>query len=286
MSCGLTLRFDRKLVGVGHDQHDRVAGGDDAADSVHRGLKHHAVLRRADVDALELVLGGDLALDEFADLAVDLARLLGDLAAQIAVDLDDLQLGFGDLAGGLRGLRDQLPGFAIEPRRLALKFGQLGERHKLVLPEISTPAASRLISWICFSLESFCAWKPRISSLSCSMRWRKLRLLPDARAAAQLEQLALAIHDAGDIGIVGLRQQLGRKLHAVGAVALALQPRLARGKLVRPLVTMARLARVTVSSRRTRICPAFTWSPSCTSNSPTMPPVGCCTFFTLESTTI
>ena len=51
------------------------------------GLEHHAVLRRADFDALELVFGGDFALDELADLAVDLARLLGHLAAQIAVDL-------------------------------------------------------------------------------------------------------------------------------------------------------------------------------------------------------
>ena len=59
----------------------------------------------------------------------------------------------------------------------------------------------------------------------------QLRLLADARAAAQLEQLALAIHDAGNIGIVGLRQQIRRKLDAVGTVALAFQPRLARGKL-------------------------------------------------------
>jgi len=59
---------------------------------MHRRLEHEAVLRRADVDALELVLGGDLALDEFADLAVDLAQLLGDLAGGVLVDLNDLQL--------------------------------------------------------------------------------------------------------------------------------------------------------------------------------------------------
>ena len=44
------------------------AGGDDAADRVHGELMDDAVLRRADVDALELVLGRDLALDELADL--------------------------------------------------------------------------------------------------------------------------------------------------------------------------------------------------------------------------
>jgi hypothetical protein len=39
-----------------------------------------AVLRRPDVGALELILRGHLALDVFADLAVDLAQLLGDVA--------------------------------------------------------------------------------------------------------------------------------------------------------------------------------------------------------------
>src|SRR3954452_20954144 len=48
---------------------------------------------------------------------------------------------------------------------------------------------------------------------------------------------------------------------------------------------MARLAFTTVSSRRTTISPALTVSPSCARTSPTTPPVGCCTFLTLESTT-
>src|SRR5579871_1801271 len=48
---------------------------------------------------------------------------------------------------------------------------------------------------------------------------------------------------------------------------------------------MARLARVTVSSSRTSTSPALTVSPSLTRSSPTTPPVGCCTFLTLESTT-
>jgi hypothetical protein len=52
------------------------------------------------------------------------------------------------------------------------------------------------------------------------------------------------------------------------------------------LVTMARLALVTVSSSRTTTSPALTRSPSRARNSPTTPPVGCWTFFTLDSTTI
>jgi hypothetical protein len=53
----------------------------------------------------------------------------------------------------------------------------------------------------------------------------------------------------------------------------------------RPFVTMARLARVIVSSSWTRMSPAFTRSPSWTLSLPTTPPVGCWTFFTFESTT-
>ena len=51
------------------------------------------------------------------------------------------------------------------------------------------------------------------------------------------------------------------------------------------LVITARLARVTVSSKRTRMSPARTSAPSRTRSSLTTPPVGCWSFFTLESTT-
>src|SRR6266852_5031638 len=51
------------------------------------------------------------------------------------------------------------------------------------------------------------------------------------------------------------------------------------------LVTIARLALVTVSSSRITTSPALTRSPSCTRTSPTMPPVRCCTFLMFESTT-
>jgi hypothetical protein len=48
---------------------------------------------------------------------------------------------------------------------------------------------------------------------------------------------------------------------------------------------MARLARMTVSSSRITTSPSRTLLPSRTRNSPTIPPVRCWTFFTLESTT-
>jgi hypothetical protein len=43
---------------------------------------------------------------------------------------------------------------------------------------------------------------------------------------------------------------------------------------------------VTVSSRRSTICPSSTSLPSLTRISPTTPPVGCCTFLMFDSTTI
>jgi hypothetical protein len=57
-----------------------------------------AVLRSAYIYPFELILRRYLALDEFSDLAVDLAQFLGNLAAQILVDLNNLLLDFGSFA--------------------------------------------------------------------------------------------------------------------------------------------------------------------------------------------
>jgi hypothetical protein len=55
---GRDLRFDGEQIRLRHDQHDRVGGRHDAADGMHRELMHDAILRRADVDVLELILRG------------------------------------------------------------------------------------------------------------------------------------------------------------------------------------------------------------------------------------
>ena len=166
-----------------------------------------AVLRRPDVDALELVLGGDLALHELADLAVDLARLLGDLAAEIAVDLDDLQFGLRDLAGGLGGLRNQLRGFTLQPHRRALELGQFCERDQLLLPQI--------VDALLFALDQlgflFLGLALRLQAANFLIELldplAKLRLLADAGAAPQFEQFALAVEDRSDIGIARRGQE-------------------------------------------------------------------------------
>jgi len=51
------LRFHHELIGARHDLHDGFAVVDHAAHGVHGQLVDGARLRRAQVDALELVLG-------------------------------------------------------------------------------------------------------------------------------------------------------------------------------------------------------------------------------------
>ena len=69
-------RLDRQLVGVGHDEHDRLARIDHAANRMHRRLVHDAALRSAYVNPPQLVLRRDLALGELADLAIHLANIM------------------------------------------------------------------------------------------------------------------------------------------------------------------------------------------------------------------
>ena len=111
-----------------------IACPDDAADRMHGRLMHDAVLRRADVDALQLILGRDLALDELGDLGLDLAQLRGDLAAQILLDLHDLEFGLADLALGLGDRRDELAALAAKPGLLALQRVDAGDRNEVLLP--------------------------------------------------------------------------------------------------------------------------------------------------------
>jgi len=64
----LTLASRRQVVGL-RNVIMLASPADEAADRVTVDCQHHAVLRRADVDAAELVFGGDLALDELAILS-------------------------------------------------------------------------------------------------------------------------------------------------------------------------------------------------------------------------
>ena len=71
---------------------------------------------------MQLIFGRHLTLDEFSDLAVDVAQFLGHLAAQILVDLDDLETDLRYLALRLGDRRGQLAALAVKPRGVALKL--------------------------------------------------------------------------------------------------------------------------------------------------------------------
>jgi hypothetical protein len=63
----------------------------------------------------------------------------------------------------------------------------------------------------------------------------QLLLLANARGATEFGELGFASHHMGDVGGARARQQLVTERDLVAAVALAFEPRLARGKLVETL---------------------------------------------------
>ena len=96
-----------------------------------------AVAGRADVDALQLVLGRHAALGIFGDLALDLAQLLHRLGAHLLVDLDDLERGFGDAAFRLGDRRDELAALAFDAGAIALEGVEARELHEVLLVEFA-----------------------------------------------------------------------------------------------------------------------------------------------------
>ena len=64
----LDLGLDGQAVAVGHDQHHGLARLDHAAHRMHALLEDLAVLRRQQVDALQLILGRDPLLDQLGFL--------------------------------------------------------------------------------------------------------------------------------------------------------------------------------------------------------------------------
>ena len=85
----------------------------------------------------ELVLSRDLALHEFSELGVDLAHVLGNLAAQVLIDLDNLELGLRYLALGLGNGSYQLTALALQPRAVALEGRKTGDLHQVIFPKLA-----------------------------------------------------------------------------------------------------------------------------------------------------
>ena len=231
------LRLDRQRIGLRHDQHDRVAGSDDPADRVHRELMHHAVLRRADVDALELVLGRHLALDELADLArrPRAARCATSLLRSWSIWMicssispilpRDCAVAEIDCA---RSPLSRAASRSSEISRLiCIRF---------LFQSARTPSSSRWISSISSAFASCSAVYPRISSSSWAMRSLSCDFLPEPGAAPQFEQLAFAVDGSRDVGFVRARQQCSSGRRSPSAPSRSLASRgLARIHLVEAL---------------------------------------------------
>ena len=93
-------------------------------------------MRRAQIGAPELVLRRHLALDIFANLTVGFAQFLGDVAAELLIDLNDLQLGLDNLALRLGGGSDKLAAFALQTRGFAFERRQPVDLHQVLRPQI------------------------------------------------------------------------------------------------------------------------------------------------------
>ena len=232
MSCGCDAGLDDEAVRLRHDQHDRLARVDDAADRMHRELVHEAVLRGADVDALELVLGRHLALDELADLGLAVAQFGRHLALEVLDELDDLQLGLSDLALGAGDRGDELALLAIEPRGLALQGGEARDRHEVLLVELLHSLEFLIDEAVCLRLAAACASSPRISSRNWATRsvsWARWPSIAVRRASNRLRSPAMTSATSG-LSFLAIRPS--GNLMAVQAVALGDQPRLPRLELV------------------------------------------------------
>src|SRR5262252_2477392 len=231
-ALGRQLHLDDEVVRFRNDQHRGLASGEHSADRVHVQLMHDAALRGTNIDAHELVLGGDLALDQLGHLALDLAQLLRDLASQLLIDLDDLELGLGDLGASLRDRGSELAMLSLDPHRFAFELGQTRDRDEPLRPQKSHTfqlAADQLdlallgVGLLGEALDFLPELRDPLP---------ELRLLAGTGGFAQLEQFLLALHDAADVGMVRTRDQLLRKAELAVIIAFGFQAGLARHQLV------------------------------------------------------
>ena len=114
------------------------------------------------------------------------------------------------------------------------------------------------------------------------MRCCRSRILAKARRAAELEQQpALAAEGLLHVRIAGSVGEFLGDCDRIGAVALGRELRLARIKLSETFGDNRQICAGHRLVEANQNVPAFTRSPSWARTSPTTPPVGCCTFFTL-----
>jgi hypothetical protein len=135
---------------------------------VNGGLQHHAVLRRADVDAASWSSAVTLRSISSPILSLVSRRSLETSAHHVLVDLDDLQLRLGDLALGLaRATLCIARGSPLRRAESTFERGQARQLHQMLVVEI-TDADEFLLHQRDFPVLGFLLRAhPSISSLSC-----------------------------------------------------------------------------------------------------------------------
>jgi hypothetical protein len=139
------------------------------------------------------------------------------LLRSILIYLNNFWLSLGDLTPGLGHGGDQLGEFALHSRRLALQlrkttqlnqilFEQVAHAVELTRYQLDFPFLGSLLG--SHSVDLFTELPGLLA---------QLRLLPQSRRPAQLEQLAFAIHDLCDVRVVcAARQQIREHDHLRG----------------------------------------------------------------------
>ena len=195
------LRIDDQLVILGHDQHDLFAGIDDAADRVGGELVDRAGDRGDDSLLLELIVGGDLPFEELVEPRRGLGELLRRLAPRVLVDLDDLQLGPGDLGAGLGNAGDDLAKLPVELRGAAFGLGDPLRRYK-VLAAQRPEAFDLVLRQRDLAVDGvFLGVQPDKLLLELVDLLAELVLLSGARQDAGFEGIGLDADDLGGLGI-------------------------------------------------------------------------------------
>ena len=115
----------------------------------------------------------------------------------VLIDLQDLQLGLGDLALGLRHRRDQLSALAVEPRRLALERGEAGDLDQVLAPEVAHALELLLDQLDLLGLGVLLRGQAGDLLLELDDPLAELLLLAVRALRRRLEQFALAVERVG-----------------------------------------------------------------------------------------
>src|SRR3954453_10086421 len=198
-------------------------------------LVHHASLRRADIDALELVFCRDLLLNQFGVLSADVREVLAVLGPHILIDLQDLDPRFGDLALRLGDRRNELSTFTLKSRLLALQRRDAVELNQLLGPQLAHALELFLDPFDLLVFRGDLRDQPADFFLRLRDTLTQLRLQSLARLAPDFEKPRLAHKDALDLRVAAARREIGRKFNTLHAVDFGFFARLSGHEFVQAL---------------------------------------------------